>query len=65
MRGTKKPAVALVGLALAGATAFASGMAGAPPTTTAAHHVVAGHGGDGCDNWGDCWDTWGAGSASW
>ncbi|MEV5709776.1 hypothetical protein [Actinoallomurus sp. NPDC052274] len=60
MRGAKKPAVAMAGLALAGAIAFAFGAPGAPSTATASHHVAVGHGGDGCDNWGDCWDTWGA-----
>ncbi|MCO5992107.1 hypothetical protein [Actinoallomurus rhizosphaericola] len=65
MRGAKKPAVVLAALAFAGAMAFAGGTAGAPSPTTVSHDVAAGHGGDGCDNWGDCWDTWGSGGALW
>ncbi|MCO6011286.1 hypothetical protein NE236_40685 [Actinoallomurus purpureus] len=68
MRRAKRPAVAMVGLAVAGAMALAFDAAGATSaftTTTTPHHVVAGHTGDGCDNWGDCWDTWGGGGDSW
>ncbi|MFL6054942.1 MAG: hypothetical protein ACJ72W_18790 [Actinoallomurus sp.] len=62
MRRAKKPAVAMAGLAFAGAMVFAFGVTGAPTTP---QHVVAGHTGDGCDNWGDCWDTWGVGGGFW
>lgn len=63
MRRARKPAVAMAGLAFAGAMALAFGATGAPTTTP--QHVVAGHAGDGCDNWGDCWDTWGRGGGFW
>ncbi|GAA4640135.1 hypothetical protein GCM10023196_104430 [Actinoallomurus vinaceus] len=71
MRTPKKPAIAIAGLSLAGAMALACGGARTPPLTATPHHVVAGHvvaghvvaghAGDGCDSWGDCWDTWGGG----
>jgi hypothetical protein len=64
MRRAKKPAILMAGLALTGAMALVSGGARTPPMA-APHHVVAGHVGGGCDNWGDCWDTWGLGGDGW
>jgi hypothetical protein len=65
MRRAKKPAVAMAGLAFAGAMALVFGSAGASPATATSQHLVAAHGGGGCENWGDCWDTWRLGGRMW
>lgn len=68
MRITKKLAVAVSGLVFAGAavpTVAATASVGRPSASVASHHVVAGYWTDGCDSWGDCWDTWSNGGGWW
>jgi hypothetical protein len=65
MRRAKRSAVAVAGLAFTGAMVFASGATGALGAPAEPHHAVAGPTGGGCDNWGDCWDTWGLGGDGW